>query len=580
MFEIIGLLISTIICLYLFRQIKNKITTNNVTKMFRNIIAFLTLWCLMLLLQKIALIVLPNVNPIYFDYVVYISICIVPVEFVRLSFELLDKKISKNTIKLLYVIPIICLIVLWTNDLHSLFYEVYSIDFSKTVYGPFFTINSIYSYIMFAVFIICSLIATIKKSGFISAPTAILIASVLVPIMVNVLGVLRIIEMSIYITPMTFIVTLVGFYIAVFKFKALNITPIATRTVINTISDGYVLISNDGTIIDRNKAFGEMFTEIEINNLFYEMQKRNMKIDYLKEGIEESKANNGNIAVFQREFIINNENKFYEVEISAIKDKSGDEYVATLILFKDVTQHKIDIQTIQDKQEMLVKQGQLASIGELAGGVAHDINTPVSAIKTGLGMLESMYEARDENEKQLLYRMNNCTDKIITIVNSMRNQIHNLDSNEKVEFNISEVINDVKIISYNALQKNGCNLEINMDKDIKIYGNKTKLGQVITNLVINAMQAYDGGKGEIKINVKINSENKALIQVVDFAGGIPESIKDSIFKNILTTKGVNGTGLGLYLAYSIIKGEFDGEIDFESKDGKGTTFNIILDVLK
>ncbi|MNV50546.1 Sensor protein EvgS precursor [compost metagenome] len=68
----------------------------------------------------------------------------------------------------------------------------------------------------------------------------------------------------------------------------------------------------------------------------------------------------------------------------------------------------------------------------------------------------------------------------------------------------------------------------------------------------------------------------AMIKITDFAGGIDDSIKPYIFKNILTTKGTIGTGLGLYLAYSVIKGVFGGDITFESEKGLGTTFYITI----
>ena len=68
----------------------------------------------------------------------------------------------------------------------------------------------------------------------------------------------------------------------------------------------------------------------------------------------------------------------------------------------------------------------------------------------------------------------------------------------------------------------------------------------------------------------------AIIEVTDYAGGLDESITPFIFKNILTTKGTSGTGLGLYLSYSVIKGNFNGEITFETKKGEGTTFTIAI----
>ncbi|MEG2310878.1 MAG: HAMP domain-containing sensor histidine kinase, partial [Clostridia bacterium] len=243
---------------------------------------------------------------------------------------------------------------------------------------------------------------------------------------------------------------------------------------------------------------------------------------------------------------------------------------------KDITQHKLDIKVIEEKQDVIVKQGQLVSIGELAGGMAHDINTPISAIKAGIQMLQEMYVPRDDTEKELLFRMSNCTEKIIKIVNSMRNQIRNLGSNQKINFKISEVINDIRIIAYNEIQKNKCELIVDIQDDVVVNGDPTKLSQVFTNLIINAIQAYDEKGGIVEVHISKAPNNMCMIKIVDYAGGIPESIRDFVFKNILTTKGTKGTGLGLYLAYSVIKGEFSGEITFDSEEGIGTTFYITL----
>ena len=118
-------------------------------------------------------------------------------------------------------------------------------------------------------------------------------------------------------------------------------------------------------------------------------------------------------------------------------------------------------------------------------------------------------------------------------------------------------------------------LNVDIKEDVIVKGNPAKLSQVVTNIVVNAIQAYEDKGGEINLKVE-NSTKEVVISVEDFAGGIPEHIRESIGKNILTTKGVSGTGFGLYLAYSVIKGAFGGEIRFDTEVGKGTTFYITI----
>ena len=122
--------------------------------------------------------------------------------------------------------------------------------------------------------------------------------------------------------------------------------------------------------------------------------------------------------------------------------------------------------------------------------------------------------------------------------------------------------------------KNKSEVVIDIKDDVKIKGDPTKLGQVLTNLIVNAAQAYNEHGGKINVIVSEVAKKFALINIIDYAGGMNEEIVPYIFKNILTTKGTGGTGLGLYLAYSVIKGEFNGKIDFNTKKGDGTTFTI------
>lgn len=236
------------------------------------------------------------------------------------------------------------------------------------------------------------------------------------------------------------------------------------------------------------------------------------------------------------------------------------------------------IESINQKQEMLVKQGQMVTLGELAGGMAHDINTPISAISTGITMLEK--DLTKEQQTEIIKTMRECTDKIIKIVNDLRNQIRNIGAQDNQAFKLIDSINETLIIVNSKAQEFGCHINVNVDENIVLFGERNKFGQVIMNILVNAVQAYGRNPGDNKqIDVIANIvDNNAVIKISDHAGGIPEKIKATLFKEIMTTKGTEGTGIGMYLAYSIIKGGFNGEITFETEDNKGTTFIITVPI--
>ena len=513
---------------------------------------------------------------IYFEYVTGLAAEFIPPMLLILSIIYNNENVNIKLIeKLLFIVPFIALICLWTNDITHIFYIKYSTMFEDTKYGIMFVINTVYSYACFAIGIAIFIRTSFRKSGFFSTPTLLMVLGCVIPVVVNVMGVIKIIPMSVYVMPILFTITAILYSIAIIKYKALNITPIAQKTIMDTMTDAFVVISQDGTIVDCNKLFREEFIPCGMDDKNYiQYLKSNDSYEKLALQIEECKNKKENQRYFFN--IVKSEDitKYYDVDISPIFAKKNRDVVGILLLIKDVTQHMLDIKELEEKQEIIAKQAQLVSIGELAGGVAHDINTPISAIKTGITMLK-VKEDRDESEKQIIDTMENCSDKIINIVNSMRNQIRNLGGNTSVVFKISNVVNDIKCITYHEIAKYRAELEVDIEDDLSAKGDPAKLGQVLTNLIMNAAQAYkDKNGGKINIVVMRGPQNYAIIKVIDFAGGIEEEVSKKIFKSMLTTKGVEGTGLGLYLAYSVVKGSFNGEINFDTEVGVGTTFYI------
>ena len=112
-----------------------------------------------------------------------------------------------------------------------------------------------------------------------------------------------------------------------------------------------------------------------------------------------------------------------------------------------------------------------------------------------------------------------------------------------------------------------------MDYNGRIVNN---LVQVLNNLISNAIQAYENQEKEKKIILDIYEKKGEIdIEVTDFAGGISEEIKNKLFKEMVTTKGKNGSGLGLFISYTSIKTGFGGNLCFTTKEGVGTTFRVI-----
>lgn len=574
--ELIIFLASIIMFSTLIFNLNRKSKKNNGNKLYKAFIALSAVFIIYLIGLIGQIIYMNNggseTYAIYFEYVVYIGAMYQPILFFVISKLFEDNNANLKKYNWLYVFATILLLVLWTNDIHHLFYKTYSIYFSQTEFGPALTLYSIWAYTLYLITVAKIVRSSVKKSGTFTLQSLLIILGILIPLCGNLIGILRIANTTIYLQAILFAITIILYYIAILKLKALNVVPITNKTILDSMTDAYVVLSMDGTIVDLNKTCIEKFAplmELRQNDNLYEKLKgkKTLKLEELKADIKG--ALDKKTTVTKEYHLQKNEyDKYFDVDIQPIKAKSGNEYVAILLLIRDITQTKKDI-------EILTKNENLVILGELAGGVAHDINTPISAIKSGVTMLKET--SKSEDEIMLLTSMDRCADKIIALVNSLRNQIRNIGSDTVSEINLTSMLSDIKLILNNELKKNNVTLEIDIEKDINLNGNPTKLSQVITNIITNAIQAYDNKGGKVDVTVK-EKNNEAYIYIKDYASGIPEKVRPYIFKNILTTKGVSGTGFGLYLAFSVIKGAFHGDITFETKTGEGTMFIISVPI--
>ena len=117
-------------------------------------------------------------------------------------------------------------------------------------------------------------------------------------------------------------------------------------------------------------------------------------------------------------------------------------------------------------------------------------------------------------------------------------------------------------------------IQLDIDPSVVVKGNINSLVQVLNNIISNSIQAYqEQGKENVDINFRVYKEKNYLVfKIEDFAGGLPKKVQDKLFKEMITTKGKNGTGLGLFMSYSNIKAHFNGDLKYSTQLGKGTSF--------
>lgn len=249
---------------------------------------------------------------------------------------------------------------------------------------------------------------------------------------------------------------------------------------------------------------------------------------------------------------------------------------------------------IKDNQELLIEKEKLSSLGQMIGGIAHNLKTPIFSITGGLEALADLsneYDSSIDDKKvtnkdhhEIAKEMIEWIEKLKSHVSYMSDIISTLKQQtiaeselQDITFNITELLNHVSILMQYELKKNLAILKIenNIPDDIKIKGNINSLVQVINNLISNAIEAYTTDK-EKDIELTANYiENNIIITVKDYGSGISKNVQKKLFKEMITTKGKYGTGLGLLISHTTIKASFKGSLSFKTSDLE-TTFTISI----
>jgi two-component system NtrC family sensor kinase len=240
--------------------------------------------------------------------------------------------------------------------------------------------------------------------------------------------------------------------------------------------------------------------------------------------------------------------------------------IGRLIIFDDVTDRA-------ELEKRLVQADKLSSIGLLAAGVAHEVNTPLAVISTYAQMLAKQISGDDQKSK-LLEKIAKQTFRASEIVNSLLN-FSRTSSTDFIELDLNRVIRETVSLIEHQLQKASVEVQLDLEAGLPhVKANAGKLQQVFLNLFINARDAMPFG-GILTVR-SWGEEGLARIEVADNGEGIAPENLARIYDPFFTTKGAKkGTGLGLSVTYGIVR-EHAGSIEVDSRPGAGTRFYLEL----
>jgi nitrogen-specific signal transduction histidine kinase/CheY-like chemotaxis protein len=254
--------------------------------------------------------------------------------------------------------------------------------------------------------------------------------------------------------------------------------------------------------------------------------------------------------------------------------------IGHIAITNDITK-KISDEIELKKQKVITQHHtKLASIGELAAGVGHEINNPLAIIKGYLAVVNKKIKKNPDivysDLSDYFSKINISIDRIAKIVKGLRN-FSRSDQIDSLKFNPIEAIEESYYMIDEIYHNDGIEIKLAkniLNENICLDANRGNFQQILLNLITNARDAVSDNKDKI-INIEIEADESSLtLKVKDNGSGIPAEILDKIYDPFFTTKDVNkGTGIGLSLVHSFIK-EMNGELHCTSIPGSGTSFII------
>ncbi len=334
-----------------------------------------------------------------------------------------------------------------------------------------------------------------------------------------------------------------------------------SENIVESLNVGVLAVDLLGTIdawnsrmeqligVSQSEAVGKPFSQLLPPDLVLEIEAR---------GDEEQVT-----GIYKHRLVHRGNAVVLNVSITPLVSKSG-EKIGRLLLFDDVTQR-------ERMEEQMSQTEKLTSLGLLAAGVAHEVNTPLAVISNYIQMLAKQMPDGDPRQA-IIEKIVKQTFRASEIVNNLLNfsrtgpgELADVDVNHVVEETLSLVSHPLKASQIQVVKQLGSGLP-------PVRGSANKLQQVFLNLFLNARDAMPLGG---MLEVRTASHNGSVeIEVVDTGNGISREYIHRIFDPFFTTKpGGRGTGLGLSVSYGIIK-EHAGKIDVRSTPGRGTSFHV------
>lgn len=544
---------------------------------------FISMW---IVCQLVYITSINHATKIFWHEIKYVPIAAVPIAFLYLIAEYTNRKklINKRILTILLIIPIITFIIILTNGYHGLFRQeigfvkVDNLEVIVAENGNWFWVNLGYIYILLFKGLLLLLLEYIYLPKLYRKQARIIIVATIIPWVYNALYLTKLrYEIYVDITPLAFSLTGLLAFWSLFRYKFLDLVPIAKELVFDSIEDMVIVLDNHMRIVDINLSAKNI---LEVDSI----KVIGMHLEDVMPRLAAIINVENKIRIDERKIVIRNEyiDRLYEVRRTLILDKR-DRKVGYQILLHDITEREKNMEEIKASRERAEAANKAKSI--FLANMSHEIRTPMNGI---LGMIDVMTSStEDKEQRENLDIIKSSAESLLVLINDILDY-SKIESRkmklEEIEFDVRKVVEDsIKLFTYKGSEK-GLEVTYRVDDDIphQLFGDPLRLRQVINNLVSNAVKFTSEGFIRVEVKAAKDLMGKRVLRFVvsDTGVGIPKEKIACLFNSFeqidsSTTRKYGGSGLGLAIVRDLVE-LMNGSIEVESKINKGSSF--IVDI--
>jgi PAS domain S-box-containing protein len=489
-----------------------------------------------------------------------------------------DQWLTRRRVALVCAPHALTLALVWTNQYHELVRTGYAIErtaglvFIDIAYGPWYYVHATYSYLLL-IGAAAMLVAKLRQSADVRTyryQTLTILVAQFVPWGMNAAFVTGLTDND--LTPLGFTVTGLLFAIALFRYRILDLVPIARSTVVDNIDEGYLVLDTTGTVVDVNETASEVLGVDRDTVVGMDFEKLYADFPSIIERFGDQRELREQITLER-----DGETRYYDIDISPIYD-GRDNYTGRVVIFRDVTERERRKRQLQRQKDRLERQTtqlerQNERLEDFASIVSHDLRNPLNVVSGRLELARRSPDPEHFDEMEAgLERMETIIDDVLTLAR----QGQTVSDRECVS------VADLADEAWTNVETAGGRLVVEGTRDLQ--ADRQRLLQVFENLFRNAVEhgstspdsqarqdAVEHGGDGVTVTVGVLSDADGFY-VEDDGPGIPEAEREKVLRKGYTND-EDGTGFGLAIVETAVEAH-GWEIDVTESDTGGARFEI------